>query len=80
MASTRCRAAGEKGHARLGARGQSSLEYALVLLAFVAMVVALCTLWRAAHHGLLLEQARRHASHSLEGGISSEAVQDVLAY
>ena len=60
--------------------GQSTLEYALVLMAFVSMVVAMGALWHAAHDGSLLERARRYASHNLEEGVSLELLQDASAY
>lgn len=66
--------------ANRGRRGQSTLEYALVLMAFLATVLAFGALWRAASEGRLLDLAREHASHSLENGISVEFLQDLLAY
>lgn len=60
--------------------GQSSVEYALVLFAFMASVVALCALWRAASGGGLLGLAVRHASHTFDGSLSIGLMQDVMAY
>lgn len=60
--------------------GQSTLEYALVLMAFVATIVAMGALWHVAHDGTLLERARRYASHNLKEGISLETFQDVSSY
>ena len=37
-----------------GARGQSSVEYLLVVLAFLAMALALAGLWHAGRDGALL--------------------------
>lgn len=60
--------------------GQSTVEYAIVLLAFLAMVVALGTVWRAAQGGRLQNLARDSASHTLDQGLSIEFLQDVTAY
>ena len=68
---------------RSGARrrcGQSTVEYAVVLLALLAMVVALGTLWRAAQSGKLLGIARDASSHNAEGGVSLGLLQDLLSY
>lgn len=61
-----------------GQRGQSSVEYALVLLAFLAIAIALCALWHAAHEGRLLGIARDHASHNSDDAVGF--LQDVEAY
>lgn len=63
-----------------GEAGQSTLEYALVLLAFLSMVVALAAVWRVAQQGVLLEQAKTHASHNFGKGLSLELLQDLLAF
>lgn len=61
-------------------RGQSSVEYALVLVAFLSMVVALGSIWHLCESGTLTRQALRAASHSLERGLTPGLLQDVLAY
>ena len=66
--------------ARRGQRGQASVEYALVLLAFLGTAIALCALWHAAQAGTLQRRARAHVSHSLEGGVTVELMQDLTAY
>lgn len=65
---------------RCDERGQSTVEYALVLLAFLSMVVALAAIWGAARGGRLLQIARDASSHNAEGGVSVELLQDVLSY
>ncbi len=65
---------------RRSVAGQSTLEYALVLMAFISMVVAMGALWHASRDGAMLERARRYASHSLEEGVTGELLQDVSSY
>ena len=60
--------------------GQSTVEYAIVLFAFLAMVVALGSIWRAAQSGRIQSMARSSASHSLDQGLSIDFLQDVTAY
>ena len=55
--------------------GQSTLEYAVVLFAFLAMVVTLTTLWQAVHSGLFIESA----THALSPEFS-KTLKDVLLY
>lgn len=69
----------EDGGNGRGQRGQASVEYALVLLAFVASFVALAAIWHAARDGLLLERARDAASHSFASGLL-DASKDFLLY
>lgn len=61
-------------------RGQSSVEYALVLMAFLSIVLALGALWRVAHEGRMQDLVREASSHSLGDGVSVGLVQDVTAY
>jgi len=60
--------------------GQSTLEYALVLFAFLSLVVALGAVWLMAQRGTLLERSKTYASHNLDRGLSIETAQDLLAY
>lgn len=60
-------------------RGQSSLEYLLVLLAFAAMVAALAALWRAGRDGALVRLATEAASHGAGQGALG-MLRDVLAF
>lgn len=48
-------------------RAQGTLEYALTVLAFLAIVVALAALWRAGAGGVLARAVERAASHALDG-------------
>lgn len=49
------------------ASAQGTLEYALTVLALLAIVVALAALWRAAADGVLARLVERAASHALNG-------------
>ncbi|MBO7674073.1 MAG: hypothetical protein J6S63_03585 [Atopobiaceae bacterium] len=62
-----------------GTAGQSTLEYALVLFAFLSLVVAFAALWRMARQGVLLERSKTYASHNFEKGLSIELLQDLTA-
>ena len=46
-------------------RGQASVEYALLVLAFMSMLLAMAGLWRAGRDGLLLRQATSASSHQV---------------
>ena len=62
-----------------GDAGQSTLEYMLMLAAFLAMIVALGLIWHAARDGRLLGLALEVASHgSGRGGLT--LLQDVVEY
>ncbi len=90
MALTRCRPfvrGGEACHAARGQekndrgqRGQATVEYALVLLAFLATIVSFCALWRQAQEGSLQRRAREAAAHNLDDGVSVGLLQDLAAY
>lgn len=62
-----------------GTRGQSTLEYLLIMSAFAALVAALALLWRTAQAGKLQEIAVAAASHSSGEGVVA-ALKDVLGY
>lgn len=64
---------------RMSERGQSTVEYLLVLMAFLAIVLAMGSLWHAAQDGRLAEIARDASSHGFEEGFVGMA-QDLLAY
>lgn len=59
--------------------GQSTLEYMLVLLAFMAMVCALALVWHAARDGRLLALATGAASHGAGQGAVA-LLKDVAAF
>ena len=60
--------------------GQSTVEYALVLFAFLASILAMASLWHGARDGALLQRCKESLSHQLSaaGGIGS--AQDVALY
>ena len=62
--------------------GQSTTEYAIVFLAFLAMVVALGLVWSAGHKGAFVDAAQDTASHRFVLGIPGllETVQDVFMF
>lgn len=59
--------------------GQSTVEYALALGAFLAMVLCLALLVRAVQGGVVGESIVRSASHS-QGQGTLGAVQDALMF
>lgn len=60
-------------------RGQSTVEYLLVLSAFLAAVVALGLLWHAGRDGELVGRATQAASHGVaQGGVA--LLKDILGY
>ena len=61
-------------------QGQSTLEYALVFCAVLAIVVACGALWRAAQQGSFVEAAVQASSHSFQLGGMLGGIQDVLLY
>lgn len=63
-----------------GKAGQSTLEYAVVLLGLLGMLVGLGALWQAAREGRLVELAREAASHTLVHGVDVKVLQDVTAF
>ena len=72
-ASTACR------HRRAAGAGQSTVEYAVVFAAFLALVVALGVVWRFLEAGSVVDHALQSASHHLSS-VSSGAWIDVLLY
>lgn len=72
---------GELGIARWwNGSGQSSVEYALIVMAFASMVLALGVLWHAGRDGALLDRAVRSSSHQLGGGDALGSLRDVALY
>lgn len=59
--------------------GQSTVEYLLILAAFVAAISALGLLWHAGRDGVLVGLATSSASHGLEQGTAA-MLKDILAY
>ena len=62
--------------------GQSTTEYAIVFMAFLAMLVALGLVWSAAHKGAFVDQAEGTSSHRVIIGLpsSAETVQDMFMF
>lgn len=46
-------------------RAQGTVEYAVVLLGFMALVAALALVWEAGHEGSFVASAALSASHAL---------------
>lgn len=60
--------------------GQSTLEYALVILAFLAMLLGLAAVWHASRDGRFAQEAREAGSHAIVSGVSVGLLQDVTAF
>ena len=63
-----------------GSKGQSTVEFAVVLAVFLAAFLAVAALWHAASSGALVERAVRASSHSFGDGNWLEALADVLSF
>lgn len=61
-------------------RGQATVEYALVLLAFVSMLASLALLWHQGRDGALLRQATEASSHQLGGGNVRDSFRDLALF
>lgn len=55
---------------------QGTLEYALTLLVFMAIVGALAAMWRASGEGALTGAVERAASH----GLDADGALDIILY
>ena len=71
---------GLRGWLRAGANGQSSVEYALVLVALLAMVLALGAVWAAARDGGLSRLGERAASHAVSGEGALGGIRDIVLF
>ena len=60
-------------------KGQGSLEFALIMAAFLAIVVGLGALWEILDAGLFVEHALASASHHVQA-VSVGVVGDVFLY
>lgn len=60
--------------------GQSTVEYSLVLVAFLAIVLALEALWNQAHEGRLVQLAQMSLSHTISGPSVIGGVQDIVLF
>lgn len=61
-------------------QGQSTLEYALVLFAFLSLVVGLAAVWHAGRDGHLLKLATAAASHLFGAGNTLNEVNDLVLF
>lgn len=61
-------------------RGQASVEYALVLFALLASIVAMGCLWHSARDGALVRRCTTAASHGMSGEGALASAQDILLY
>ena len=62
-----------------GERGQSTVEFAIVMAGFLAVVAALSALWHALGGGLLVEHALAAASHHIHAAAAG-AASDIFLY
>lgn len=60
--------------------GQSSVEYALVLGAFLALVLALGLVWSVVGQGGLQRASERAASHAIEGAGAVDGIRDFVLF
>ena len=60
--------------------GQSSVEYALVLAAFLAAIIALGVVWQTVGSGGLQRLAEDSASHAVEGYAAPGGVHDIVLF
>lgn len=60
--------------------GQSSVEYALVLGAFLALVLALGLVWSVVGQGGLQRASERAASHAIEGAGAVDGICDLVLF
>lgn len=70
-ASTACKRSSECG--------QSTVEFAVVAAAFLAVALGLGALWRVASGGLFVDHALSSASHHVQEA-SPQALADILLY
>ncbi len=63
-----------------GERGQSTVEYALIVFAFMASIVGLGAIWHGARDGVLLRLCTESLSHELSARGDVGSVQDVSLY
>ena len=60
-------------------RGQSTVEFAVVMAAFLAVMTALAVMWRAFEGGLLVEHALAVASHHIQS-VAPVTLVDIFLY
>ncbi len=60
--------------------GQSTVEYALVVVAFLSILLALGVVWHSGRQGALLERAIDASSHQVGGSDVHGALRDVVLF
>ncbi|MEF9841252.1 MAG: hypothetical protein RR773_01670 [Raoultibacter sp.] len=60
-------------------RGQVTVEFAVILVAFLAIAIALGVVWRALEGGLFVDHALQSASHHMETVVPG-VIADVFLY
>ena len=60
-------------------RGQSTVEFAVVTVAFLAVTVALSALWHLLADGAFVEHALAVASHHIQA-VAPTTVSDIFLY
>lgn len=60
--------------------GQSTVEYALVLVAFLAAIVALGAVWHVVGAGGLQRLSEGCASHAIEGVAAAGGMHDIVLF
>lgn len=60
--------------------GQSSVEYALVLVAFLAAILALGAVWHVVGEGGLQRLSEGAASHAVEGDAAVGGMHDIVLF
>ena len=63
----------------LGEGGQSTVEFAIVMACFLAVTVALGTMWHALGDGMVVEHALAVASHHIQG-VAPVTIADIFLY
>lgn len=65
--------------ASFGVRGQATVEFAVVTVAFLAATVGLGAIWHAIGGGLLVEHAVAVASHHVQA-VAPATLVDIFLY
>lgn len=60
-------------------KGQATVEYAVIVAAFLAMAVALGMFWHMLDDGLLVEHALAVASHHIQS-VAPATIADIFLY
>ena len=61
-------------------RGQSTVEYAVVVVAFLAMLATLGAVWHAGRRGSLTRRAVEASSHQLGGSDALGSIRDISLF